>query len=149
MSEWKNYGDENFIQYGGCLVKEDDYPNCFHVLSLRTDIFDYQGKYKVPMIVARCYIDLSDWLKPEDKGRKQVNSYVGYKEEYIPQTLEEKMSYCTDLINYYGIHEFDPEFPKETGCGPYALGTLPQWIVGKTIAQRFMKEQEVPYRYRK
>lgn len=55
------------------------------------------------------------------------------------------MSYCVDLINYFGIEEFYPEFPEETGCGPYALGTAQQWIVGRQIAKRFLKEHDVPY----
>lgn len=140
---WQNYGDVNFIEYGGCLVAEDQYPECFHIMYLTTDIYDYHGKYKKPMIVAKCFIDLSDWLKPEDEDRKTINRFAGYDEDYIPQTLEEKMNYCVDLINYYGIQEFDPDFPKETGCGCYALGSVSQWIVGKTIAQRFMKEYGV------
>lgn len=146
---WVNFGDVNFIEYGGCLVKEDAYPNCFHVLYLTTDIYDYVGKYKVPMIVAKCFIDLSDWLKPENKQRKEVNWFFGFDEDYIPFTLDEKMSYCVDLINHYGIREFNPDLPKETGCGCYALGTIDQWIVSKTVAQKFMKEYGVPLRYRR
>lgn len=145
--EWENYGDSDFMDYGGCLVKADDYPDCFHVLSLTTEVY-YNGKYKKPMIVAKCFIDLSCWLEDKEDV-KEINSFAGYDEDYIPQTEDEKMSYCVDLINFYGIHEFDPEFPKETNCGPYALGTLPQWIVGKTIAQRFMKEHGVPVEFRK
>lgn len=148
LFEWHNYGDINFIEHGGCLVKEDEYKDCFHVLSLTTYIPDYEGKYKNPMIVAKCFIDLSDWSIPEDEGRKEVNKWAGYDEDYIPYSLDEKMSYCVDLINYYGIQEFDPDFPKETGCGCYALGNVNQWIVGKTIAQRFMKEYGVPYEFR-
>lgn len=144
MKTWHNYGDINFIEYGGCLIAEDPYHDCFHVISLTTNIYDYHGKYKKPMIVAKCFIDLSDWLKPEDKDRKTINEFAGYEDNYIPQTLEEKMRYCVDLINYYGIENYDPEFPLETGCGCYALGMISQWIVGKTIAQKFMKMYGVP-----
>lgn len=147
MYKWKNFGDINFMEYGGCLVKEDDYPDCFHILSLTTNIYDYKGKYRKPVIVAKCYIDLSAWLENEEI--KEVNKFAGYEEKYKPQTLEEKMSYCEDLIDYYGIQEFDPDFPAETGCGCYAHGTINKWIVGKTIAKRFMKEYGVPYEYRK
>lgn len=133
MSQWKNYGDVNFIDYGGCLVKADDYPDCFHVLVLKAD------EYNNEAIVAKCFIDFASWSEDEDT-RKQINSFAGYDEAYIPQTEDEKMSYCVDLINYYGLHEFDPEFPKETGCGPYALGTVADWIVDRDVAIRFMKE---------
>lgn len=139
-NKWENFGDTNFINYGGCLVRKTEHEDCFEVISLTTEIYDYDGEYEEPMIVARCYIDLSCW----EDSYKAVNSFVGYDETYMPKTLEEKMSYCVDLINYYGVHEFDPDFPKETGCGCYALGTLPQWIVGKTIAQRFLAAYEVP-----
>lgn len=149
LFEWQNYGDINFIEHGGCLIKEDEHENCFHVLSLTTHIPDYKGKYKNPMIVAKCFIDLSDYLKPEDEDRKLFNICVGFDEDYIPQTLDEEMNYCVDLINYYGVQEFDPDFPEETGCGCYALGTVDKWIVGKTIVQRFMKECDVPVKFRK
>ena len=58
------------------------------------------------------------------------------------------MYYSVDLISYYGIQEFEPEFPEETGCGPYGF-TLDKVIVGKTIAQRFLKEHDVPAKFRK
>ncbi|WP_346961313.1 hypothetical protein [Clostridium sp.] len=138
--EWQNYGDINFIGYGGCLVRKTEHEDCFEVMSLTTEICDYDGEYEKPMIVARCYIDLSCW---EDSFKK-VNYNVGYDKNYTPKTEEQKMSYCVDLINYYGIQEFDPDFPEETGCGCYALGSLPQWIIGKAIAQKFMRNYEVP-----
>lgn len=147
MKEWQNYGDMNFMEHGGCLVKEDEHENCFHVLSLTTSIPDYKGKYKRPMIAAKCFVDLTDWLKPEDKDRKSFNEHCGFDEDYIPQTLDEKMSYCVDLINYYGIQEFDPDFPEETGCSCYGF-TWGKIIVGKTIAQRFLQECGVPYEFR-
>lgn len=148
LFEWENCGDINFIEYGGCLVKEDEHEDCFHVLSLTTDIPDYKGKYKIPMIVAKCFIDLSDWLKPDNEDRISVNKFCGYDEDYIPHILDEKISYCVDLVNYCGIQEFDPDFPEETGCGCYGFA----WnkvIIGKTIAQRFMKECGVPAKFRK
>ena len=40
---WQNYGDVNFIEYGGCLVAEDQHPECFHIMSLTTDIYDYHA----------------------------------------------------------------------------------------------------------
>ena len=44
--------------------------------------------------------------------------------------------------------EMFSEFPEETGCGLYGF----EWekiIVGKTIAQRFLKEHDVPAKFRK
>lgn len=147
--EWENFGDINFMQYGGYLVKETDYPECYNVLWLEPEIFDYKGKYKKPMMVAKCYVDLSDWLdvtKDIDK-RKELNYFYGYPEDYIPESLHDKMMYCTDLIEYYGIANYDPEFPSETECGPYGF-TWDKIIVGKQIAQRFLKENDVPSQWR-
>lgn len=148
LFEWHNYGDVNFMEEGGCLVKEDEYEDCFHVISLTTSIPDYKGKFKKPMIIAECYVDLSGWLKPEYSNRKEINDFAGYDENYIPHELDEKMSYCIDLINYYGIQEFVSDFPAETACSCYGF-TWNRIIVGKTIAQRFMKEHGVPAKFRK
>ena len=140
---WHNYGDVNFMQYGGCLVKEDFYPDCFHVIWLLPEICNYSGKYKKPVIVAKCFVNLADWVKPE------VNKFSGYSEDYVPESLEEKMLYCTDLIDYYGIQEFEPTFPNETDCTCHSLGTSDQWIVGVEIAKKFMRNYGVPLKYRK
>lgn len=143
MSDWQNYGDVNFMQYGGCLVKEDIYPDCFNVIWLRTDIFDYDGHGNTkPMIVAHCFVNIVDWIRPE------VNKFAGYEEDYVPETLEDKMLYCTDLIDYYGIENFEPTFPTETGCTSNSLGTVNQWIVGTEVTKKFMKNYDVPYKYR-
>lgn len=144
--KWYNYGDVDFIEYGGCLVRETYYKDCFNVIWLATEIADYKKRYKYPMIVAKCYVDISSWL--DNKTLYEVNSHVGNPSGFIPKTLEEKMQYATDLIAYYGLDEFDPEFPEETGCGPYGF----EWdkiIVGKTITQKFLKENGVPVEFRK
>ena len=143
---WVNLGDVNFLEYGGCLVKPDEHHGAYNVISLTTPVYDYEGKYKIPCIVANCYIDLDTWL--EEDTRKEVNDFAGFPKEYMPESESERMSYCVDLINYYGIQNFDPEFPEETGCGPYALGDVSKWIVGRTIVKRFLKENDVPYEYR-
>lgn len=144
---WQNYGDINFMEHGGYLVKEDEYDNCFHVISLTTSIPDYKGKYKNPMIVTRCYVDVTTWLY-KDAEMHEINKFFGNPSDFIPKTLEEKMQYAANLINYYGIAEFDPDFPEETGCSYYGF-TWDKIIVDKTIAQKFLKECGVPYKWRK
>ena len=155
---WINYGDINFIEHGGFLVRETDYPECYDVIYLETNIYDYNGDYKIPMIVVKCFVDLSDWLKPDDKERIKFNQECGFDDDYIPTSLEEKMCYCADLVDKWGsgVWEFDPVFPKETGLGCYSCPDpmskkqiMEQMIVGKTIAQRFLKEYGVPLRYRR
>ena len=148
LFEWHNFGDVNFLEYGGCLVRETDREDCFYVIWLNADVYDYKGKYKAPMIIAKCFVDLSDWLKPEDSDRKEINKFFGYKEDYIPTTLHQKMMYCTDLISYYGIENYEPDFPSETGCSHYGF-IWDKIIVGKTITQKFLKENGVPYKWRK
>ena len=146
LFEWHNYGDTNFMEEGGCLVKETERENCFEIIWLVTEVEDYKKRYKYPMIVARCYVDISSWL--DNETLHNVNDYVGNPSDFIPKTLEDKMRYVTDLIAYYGITEFEPNFPEETGCGPYGF-TWNKIIVGKTIAQRFLKEHDVPAKFRK
>ena len=146
IKEWHNCGDINFMEYGDCLVREAEFKDCFEVIWLNPEVWDYKGKYKKPMMIARCYVDISSWL--DNETLHNVNDYVGNPSNFIPKTLEDKMRYVTDLIAYYGITEFDPDFPEETGCGPYGF-TWDKVIVGKTIAQRFMKEHGVPAKFRK
>lgn len=149
LFEWKNFGDVDFLEYGGCLVRETDREDCFNVIWLATEITDYKGKYKTPMMVAKCYVDLYDWLDKTRNidERKEVNKFNGYPEDYIPESLHDKMMYCTDLIGYYGIANYNPEFPSKTECGPYGF-TWDKIIVGKQIAQRFLKENGVPSQWR-
>lgn len=141
--KWINCGDFHYLDHGGCLIRNA--PGGYDVISLTTGICDYKGKFKKPCIIAKCYIDFASWLKD---SRKKINSFAGYDEDYVPLTEDEEMSYCVDLINYFGIQEFDSEFPEETGCGPYAIGTIEHWIVGRQIAKRFLKEHSVPYELR-
>lgn len=146
LFEWKNFGDVDFLEYGGCLVRETDREDCFNVIWLATEITDYKGKYKNPMIVAKCYVDLSGWL--DNETLHSINTFTGDPSDFVPKTLEEKMQYAVDLIAYYGIAEFEPDFPSETGCSNYGF-TWNRIIVGKTIAQKFLKENDVPYKWRK
>lgn len=146
LFEWNNYGDINFIEHGGCLVRETDREDCFHVIWLNAYVYDYKGKYKTPMMVAKCYVDLSGWL--DNETLHAINTFTGDPSDFIPKTLEEKMWYAVDLIDYYGIAEFEPDFPSETGCSHYGF-TWDKIIVGKTIAQRFLKENGVPVKWRK
>ena len=146
MKEWYNYGDVNFMEYGGCLVREAEFKDCFEVIWLITEVVGYKKRYKYPMIVAKCYVDISSWL--DNETLHNVNDYVGNPSDFIPKTLEDKMRYVTDLIAYYGIAEFEPNFPEETGCSCYGF-TWNRIIVGKTIAQRFMKEHGVAAKFRK
>ena len=146
LFKWQNYGDINFLEYGGCLVRETDREDCFNVIWLATEIADYKKRYNYPMMVAKCYVDLSSWL--DNETLHAINTFTGNPSDFIPKTLEEKMWYAVDLIGYYGIAEFEPDFPIETNCSCYGF-TWDRIIVGKTIAQRFLKENGVPYKWRK
>ena len=147
---WENCGDINFIKYGGCLVRETDYEECYEVMYLKTPIYDYNGDYDCPMIVVHCFVDLSDWLKEDDSNRIQFNEQCGFDEDYIPSSLLEKQLYCADLVEHWGagVWEFDPTFPPITKLGCYSYGcSADQMVVSKTIAVKFMREYNVPYRY--
>lgn len=146
LFEWHNFGDVNFLEYGGCLVRETDREDCFNVIWLATEIPGCKSKYKNPMMVAKCYVDVSSWL--DNKTLHIINTFTGNPSDFIPKTLEEKMWYAVDLIGYYGIENYEPDFPEETGCGPYGF-TWDKIIIGKTITQNFLKENGVPYKWRK
>ena len=144
--EWHNFGDVNFLEYGGCLVRETDREDCFNVIWLATEIPGCKSKYKNPMMVAKCYVDVSSWL--DNETLHAINTFTGNPSDFIPKTLEEKMWYAVDLIGYYGIAEFEPDFPIETNCSCYGF-TWDKIIVGKTIAQKFLKENGVSVKWRK
>lgn len=145
MNKWNNYGDVNFLDQGGCLVKKDEYEGCYNVISLMTPVCDYHGKYKKPCIVSRCFVDITDWMSR--KNLQEINSYAGYPDSFKPKSEEEKEQFAADLIGYYGIGEFDPCFPEVTKCSPYGWN-FSDAIVGKAVAASFLKDCGVPYEWR-
>ena len=140
-NDWENYGDINFMEHGGYLVRRNSKYNIFEVISLTCQIPDIDVPVEDPCIVARCAVcDISDYLK--DKNiLSELNKVFGSQEGYIPSKEEELCAFATDLISYYGLWEFDPIFPDETGLGPYSLGAQAEkMVVSKETAKKFIQE---------
>lgn len=122
--EWLNYGDVNFWEHGRLIKrhwpdKEDEYD----VLCLEDG--DFNGK----VIVARCYVDINDpWI-----DKMAVWDYTGC---YPIKTEDDKMRFVIDCISYYGIHEFQPEFPNGV-----MGGTLLDWVCDKKKAYEWLVNQ--------
>lgn len=139
--EWENYGDVNFFEYGGLLVRKDtEIENAYEFIWLYRDDED-------EVIVASGWADISDYLAPEDKDRIMVNEIAGNRKDFIPTTENEKKNFLVDLVQTMGVHEFSPDFPEETGCSCYALGTVNDWYVPNDVAKRFLREHDVPEEY--
>lgn len=133
--KWQLYGDVNPLEYGGTYVKKDSEIDGYHALVIiGSDEIGEEDKAAVIF----CYIDASWYEEPNEA----VNNFCGYKKDYVPKTEEEIGSYITDLIRYYGVINFDPDFPKETGCNHYAVGTVNDWIVTKKVAKEFIAEKK-------
>lgn len=111
---WKNYGDINFFEYGGCQVrptysKEEikEYP----LLESVYDVF-YLIREGELTIAALCTVDTDDsWINVpevlraiglEDKDGK----YGGLSPE----------RFACELVQYYGVQEFHPIFYNNNFC---------------------------------
>lgn len=112
MNEWKNYGDVNFLQYGGCLVKpayndisRREHPalaSIYDVFYLNTEAGD-SGE---DLFAALCSVDISDtWIKKEN-----VLEAIGL-EETKSKSIKEIMSedvFAKECVEYYGVENFSP-----------------------------------------
>ena len=140
-NDWENYGDVNFMEHGGYLVRHNSKYNIYEVISLACHIPDVDIPIEDSCIVARCAVcNINDYLE-DSKTLDELNSFFGYEKGYKPSTKEEMFAFAADLISFYGLWEFDPVFPKETGLGPYSLGApIEKMIVSKKTAEKFINE---------
>jgi hypothetical protein len=87
-----NYGDYNFLDYGGCLVDSDHSDTEFRVLYLRP-YDDEEDFYQC----AELYVDIEDkWI-----NKKSVMSFIGMTEENF-----DPIWYAIGCIDYYGPENF-------------------------------------------
>ena len=133
---WRNYGDVSFLEHGGCMVREKE-RGMYEVISLFPCIPDYEGDVEDPCIVAKCTVcDIGDYAN-DLKVRKEVNDIFGYPQDHIPVTADDLLMFAVNLVEMYGIWEFDPVFPEETGLGPYSYGApASKQIVSKALGPR-------------
>lgn len=115
MARWTNYGDENYLEWGGCLVKPHwnkkelkKYPELKHqydVFYLNTEV-DGSGEM---CYAALCMIDLTDdWLDYNGMlyaiGREDLKckSFDELLEIISPELL------AKELVEYHGIGNCNP-----------------------------------------
>ena len=97
MNKWMNYGDINFLDYGGILLQADENnPRAFSVLYLITPDSGADGFY-----LASGYIDTDD-------------EWIDYK--YIQKTLDIKLDKPDDkavsALEYYDMLNFNGYLKK-------------------------------------
>lgn len=89
---YRNYGDVNFLTYGGCLVDSDHSDTEFRIIYLRP-YDDEEGLYQCAEII----VDINDsWI-----DRSQVMKYGGVTEDDFDPVL-----FAIDCIEYYGPENF-------------------------------------------
>lgn len=93
---YKNYGDVNFLTYGGCLVDSDHSDTEFRIIYLRPyddGDPDHDDLYQCAEIT----VDITDsWI-----DKKQVMSFIGMTEnEFDP------IEFAIGCIDYYGPENF-------------------------------------------
>lgn len=108
---WKNFGDVNFLEYGGCLVRPSysseeiaKYPglkSCFNVLNV-----DPEAGEEGQIFAELHSVDIDDYVKDPDK-RLEVLTAIGlegYDEEQVKQMLPDdqfaKEIVCCWLADY-------------------------------------------------
>ncbi len=108
---WTNYGDVNFIEYGGCLIKPHwteeelkkfpELSNMYDVFYLHTEVGD-DGDKKAAVL---CTVDISDtWI-----NKKDILYAIGL-EKLKDKPMEEIMKpelWAKEIVEYYGPFVFD------------------------------------------
>ena len=103
-NNWENYGDVNFLTYGGELIRKLD-NGSYQVISLRTPWWGLNdGEY----IIGELTIDPTMFDGEDINEREKMKNYsgVGKNDEYIDE------DYICDLISYYGIYELGGQEAK-------------------------------------
>lgn len=132
-NEWENYGDVNFFDYGGTMIKRagDDEFEYFHLIVDGEDKYAFHGTLMF----------LSDYV---DDLNKEARDY-GYKNgrEWLDKDPEFAASYL--LENYgYGVLEFSPT--NHDGLGAYSLNYADFLLTDEQLSD-FMREVAIPEEY--
>lgn len=96
LGQWKNFGDNNPIEYGTKFVKADsEVENCFYVVEVKSPWTTGDNFY-----LSCGYVDLNDdWI-----DWKAIKDFAGF--DNVCQETEDGYKVAA-LIEYYGIHEFN------------------------------------------
>ena len=89
---YKNYGDYNYLTWGGCLVDSEHSDTCFDIIYLR-QYDDIEGQY----IFCELSVDITDkWI-----DKKAVMQYIGMSEDDF-----DAIQYAIGCVDYYGPENF-------------------------------------------
>lgn len=135
MNEWVNYGDVNFTEYGGVMLRQDDErPNDYHFFKL--DIDDYGDMYAFSGTVC----DINEYA--DERAMKEGAQAYGYDdaESFIKNSPE--LAALELLSNYgCGVFEFSPS--NHNGTGQYSL-RMEDFRLCHNELVSFMEELEIP-----
>jgi len=122
-TKWENYGDKNFWEYGQLVrrhwaEKQDEYD----VIVCQPS--DKNGKY----LVACCYVDITDtWI--DKKAVMEFSDTKGLVNE------TDKIAFALGCIAYYGVHNFQPQFPNNM-----YVGNVDNWLVTQKEAYEWLHD---------
>ena len=103
---WKNYGDVNFFEHGGCQVQ---------LVYTAEEIEEYpllKSVYRVFYLLregdvacaALCTVDIDDdWI-----DKKEIYTAIGLESEYESGYELDPDCFAVQCVQYYGISEFHP-----------------------------------------
>lgn len=92
-NEWENYGDVNFLTYGGTLLKEVA-PQEYEIIRLFTP---WSGTKEGEYILGTCHLNTQDY---EDSMNK-ISDFTGA--DY--SGLDKDKWFAVDLVDYYGTYQ--------------------------------------------
>lgn len=123
---WKNLGDIDFLDYGGCLVcpayeeeevkKYENLKSSYNVFYLNTDIDEEDKVY-----AALLYVDVDDYINDED-NKKDILTAIGLEDRMSddPLSIMDRGAWAKEIVEYYGISNFSPTVLKPNCCYPSA-----------------------------
>lgn len=142
--EWHNYGDEDFTEYGGNLIKKDDeIEGNYNVFKVMVDNNDKKYAFLCTVI--------PDWFNDYDdeilNSLAKDEGYDGLKD------MKEKSEYAfvDFLIDNYGTGIFEYAPCNKDGVGQYSMSCevfkindedLIDWMKGLEIPEEWYKSLE-------
>lgn len=92
-NEWENYGDVNFLTYGGTLLKEVA-PQEYEIIRLFTP---WSGTKEGEYILGTCHLNTQDYEDSMD----DISNFTGA--DY--SGLDKDKWFAVDLVDYYGTYQ--------------------------------------------
>lgn len=141
LNIWYNYGNAPFLELGGCLIRKEGEKDTYELIILTPYIGEYIEDIDDPCIVVKCTIhDLGDYVH-DDRLCRELNSIIGYPRDFIPASEEELLTFAVNLVEVFGVWDFDPVFPEETELGPWHYrAPANRQIVSRASARRFIRQ---------